>query len=364
MAQPVSGFTHLKQTDTVTEWSGYRFHDMDPVRFHDGVKVNWRCGDQEEDAPNGGNKCYSEAADKPVGKPRCDWVDSYGWVYVWPNGNNNNADNSTRAAAAAETAPVLSPESPESSASANIAKGCWFEEGGTEPCWGAAGQHGQANDTALTFGTGLSGGGFSPTEKTLFAHKIAPGHTGLMNHFWSTCNAECEGALLVRYYIDGEATASIAYEPGMAAGTGFDDTAAPWGTKWIGHGAHSAWFNNFKIPFGSSVRVTIQSTDGKAHDGFYMIVRGGLDLPLRIGDVTLPATARLQLQRFAGPMKTNEVRDIVSVPAGHEGTVFLTALSVNNSGLGDGFLEGCPHFFDPPDQVKSGHQPGCSACNT
>lgn len=36
-----------------------------------------------------------------------------------------------------------------------------------------------------------------------------------------------------------------------------------------------AWFNNFKIPFTSSVRVTIQSTDGKSYNGFYMIVRGG-----------------------------------------------------------------------------------------
>ena len=29
-----------------------------------------------------------------------------------------------------------------------------------------------------------SGGSFSSWEKTLFAHKIAPGHTGVMNHFW------------------------------------------------------------------------------------------------------------------------------------------------------------------------------------
>jgi hypothetical protein len=50
-----------------------------------------------------------------------------------------------------------------------------------------------------------------------------------MDHFWSTCNAECEGALLVRYYVDGEEKASIEFEPGMAAGTGFDDIAAPWG---------------------------------------------------------------------------------------------------------------------------------------
>jgi hypothetical protein len=160
---------------------------------------------------------------------------------------------------------------------------CWYEEGGTKPCYDAD----NTSTTALTFGTGLSGGSFSPTEKTLFAHEIEADHTGVMNHFWSTCNAQCEGALLVRYYIDGETNASIAFEPGMAAGTGFDDQAAPWGTKWFGHGAHSAWFNNFKIPFGSSIRVTVQSTDGKTHGGFYMIVRGGLDMPVVIGEVRM-----------------------------------------------------------------------------
>ena len=227
---------------------------------------------------------------------------------------------------------------------------CWYEEGGQKPCWDAD----NTSATALTFGTGLSGGGFGPVEKTLFAHKIAEGHTGQMNHFWSTCNAECEGALFVRYYIDGEENASIAFEPGMASGTGFDDAAAPWGTKWFGHGAHSAWFNNFKIPFGSSIRVTIQSTDGKQHGGFYMIVRGGLDIPLVIGEVTLPKTARLQLQKFAGRMDNLEVLDVVSVPKGHEGLVFLNVLSVNNSGHGVGFLEGCPHLFDPPDQAWPG----------
>ena len=84
-------------------------------------------------------------------------------------------------------------------------------------------------------------------------------------------------------------------------------------TKWIGHGADSAWWNNYKIPFGSSVRVTIQSTDGQNHSGFYMIVRGGLDLPLVIGGVTLPKEARLQLQRNSpGRMENLEVLDMVS----------------------------------------------------
>ena len=98
---------------------------------------------------------------------------------------------------------------------------CWYEEGGTKPCYDGD----NTSAAAMTFGTGLSGGSFSPIEKTLFAHKITAGHTGVMNHFWSTCNTECEGALTVRYYVDGEVNASIAFEPGMAAGTGFDDPA-------------------------------------------------------------------------------------------------------------------------------------------
>jgi hypothetical protein len=224
---------------------------------------------------------------------------------------------------------------------------CWFTPGGTKPCWD--------DDTSppgsLTFGTGLSGGSFGGWEKTLFAHRITKGHTGVMNHFWSTCNAACEGNLIVRYYIDGEQNASIEFEPGLASGSGFDDQAAPWGTKWMGHGAHSAWFNNFKIPFGDSVRVTIQSKDGAKHGGFYMILRGGLDLPLTIGDITLPPTARLQLQKYEGPLEPLEWLSVAKVPKGYAGQFFMSTLAVNNSGVGGlNFLEGCYHMYDPPDQ--------------
>ena len=82
---PVSGFTHLKTGPSVTEWSAYRFHEMDPLKFADGVRLAWRCGDNIAAAPNGGNKCFSEATSHPVGSPTCDWVESYAWVYVWPN---------------------------------------------------------------------------------------------------------------------------------------------------------------------------------------------------------------------------------------------------------------------------------------
>lgn len=236
------------------------------------------------------------------------------------------------------------------------AQTCWAAEGGDnscgEPCL-------DNSSTKLTFGTGLSGAGIDASEVTIFAHKITPGHTAMMNHFWSTCSGACEASLTVRYYIDGETNASIEFHPGMAAGVGFNDDQAPWGTKWVGLGAGkgggNAWFNNFKIPFTDSVKVTAQSSDGKAYGGFYMIVRGAMDVPLVIGDVTLPAKAKLQLQKFEGSMKPLEILDVVSVPKGRQGQVFLSALAVENNGTGGlNFLEGCYHMYDPADQAYPG----------
>jgi hypothetical protein len=47
------------------------------------------------------------------------------------------------------------------------------------------------------------------------------------------------------YYIDGESVPSIQFVTYMLAGAGFNDQAAPWGTKWFGKGAAGGgWFNN------------------------------------------------------------------------------------------------------------------------
>ena len=205
---------------------------------------------------------------------------------------------------------------------------------------------------ALTFGTGLSGGRVTTTETTIFAHAIKAGSLGVMNHFWSTCSPEAEKDLLVRYYLDGEAAASIEFKPPMAAGVGFDDAQkAPWGTKWFGLGAGKggngqAWFNNFKIPFQKSVRVTVQHAS-KDFGGFYIIVRGSLDVPLEIGGVTLPKTARMQLQKFEGGLKPLEYMNVSLVPPGFSGQFFMSTLSVENEGVGGlNFLEGCYHMYD------------------
>ena len=80
---PVSGFTHLRNDANATEWSAYRIHEMDPLRFADGVRFTWRCGDM--DSPKAGvGKCYTESGGEVVGKPVCKRVVSYAWVYTWP----------------------------------------------------------------------------------------------------------------------------------------------------------------------------------------------------------------------------------------------------------------------------------------
>jgi hypothetical protein len=43
---------HLKTQKNLTEWSAYRFHEMDPLRFEDGLKFQWRCGDLSAPSPN------------------------------------------------------------------------------------------------------------------------------------------------------------------------------------------------------------------------------------------------------------------------------------------------------------------------
>jgi hypothetical protein len=80
---PVAGFTHLKNAKNVTEWSAYRFHEQDPLKFADGLRLTWRCGDAVSEKT--GLKCYTPTGGKVVGSPTCDSVVSYAWVYEWPN---------------------------------------------------------------------------------------------------------------------------------------------------------------------------------------------------------------------------------------------------------------------------------------
>lgn len=155
------------------------------------------------------------------------------------------------------------------------------------------------------------------------------------------------GGVVVRYYIDGETTASIEYEPGLAAGTGFSDKASPWGNEWIGKGAKDgAWYNNIRIPFQKSVVVTVMHRTG-SYGGFYTIVRGGLNVGVTIGSLLLPSNLRLHLfrtQQVFQPLHYDSYITLATLPQGTSGYVFLHTIAVASGN--ENFLEGCYHFYD------------------
>lgn len=123
--------------------------------------------------------------------------------------------------------------------------------------------------------------------------------SGYLDHMWFGGDFANYAKLKIRVYVDREVNPSIEMELGMGVGVGFADPAAPWGTKFSGiTGAPSGIFCNYRIPFGSHVKVTAQLPDGVAADTvFWWIVRGVEGVPLNISGLLLPDRARLRLIR-------------------------------------------------------------------
>ena len=179
----------------------------------------------------------------------------------------------------------------------------------------------------------------------MFAEHVTT--TSAMTHFWLT---PAENTTLVKYYIDGESEASIQIYPYLACGTGFnDDTAEPWGIKYFGKGAKTgAWTWNFKIPFQKSIRITMQAQNLFV---LYTIFRGGINLPLQIGGVDIPKTAKMVQTRINQVYERMDFVPIVNITSG-SGMFFMHTLAVRSNNLN--FLEGCYHLFSPINQPWPG----------
>ena len=74
----------------LSQWSAYRFHDMDPLFYSDGVQLLVRNGDTSGRIPFGPpgytGKCYSLSEVAPHDRqaapgPGPSTVDVYAWVY-------------------------------------------------------------------------------------------------------------------------------------------------------------------------------------------------------------------------------------------------------------------------------------------
>jgi len=208
--------------------------------------------------------------------------------------------------------------------------------------------HHVAAQMPITFGTGLSQFELTSNETVMFTHTLSATSTfATMTHFWATGDSNIDTAIW-RYYLDDEAYPSIEFQSAQVAGVGFIDQTAPWGNRWIGKGADGgAWYNNFRIPFHSNIRITGQLAPGTGDRGvLWTIFRGSENLPITVGNYQLPASARLIQSRIQNvTYQPLQFVNLVDVPAQHSGVLwahYLTAQSTNEN-----FMEGCYHSYTP-----------------
>lgn len=67
---PQAGLTHKDDHDS--SFSAYRFHDIDPIFFAQGIRLACRCGEKREDKVFG-----------PTGRPQETTYTTYTWLYQW-----------------------------------------------------------------------------------------------------------------------------------------------------------------------------------------------------------------------------------------------------------------------------------------
>lgn len=160
----------------------------------------------------------------------------------------------------------------------------------------------EANDDRQPFGgTGKEGTLVPGEEKVLFER---PG-AGTIHHMWFGGSWNGWGQTRLRVYVDGEPEPAIDMALLLGHGmAGDDDNAsssppAPWGIPRFGRtGSPGGVYNTYKIPFERGVRVTVRlAPEVSQPQTFWWIIRGATGLRVRVGDIELPPTARLRLQR-------------------------------------------------------------------
>jgi hypothetical protein len=203
--------------------------------------------------------------------------------------------------------------------------------------------------TLKTFGT--AGKQLRPlnsgTETELFSHQ----GKGCLTHMWFGGDFRNSANTHIRVYVDGETTASIDMELFMGSGIGFGDEFAPWGSEKMGRtGGGDNVYNTYRIPFSKSIRVTGQLSRGAPeHPMFWWIIRGTENLPVQLGGITLPDSARLRLyhvdNHFAEPLEEVALCDVKGAGALYQVTIAAQGSRHTNSWKDLSFMEGCMRAY-------------------
>ncbi len=174
---------------------------------------------------------------------------------------------------------------------------------------------------------------------------------GCLTHMWFGGSFKNYGETRIRVYVDGETNASIDMQMFLGHGIGFDDSAAPWGIARFGKtGDPSGVYDTYRIPFGQSIRVTAQLGAGAPeHPQFWWIIRGTENLPVELGGVKLPATARLKLYKLvdytAQPLEEFPLCDVQGNGALYEVTMAAKGSSARGDWTDLSFMEGCMRTY-------------------
>jgi len=193
-------------------------------------------------------------------------------------------------------------------------------------------------------------------EAVLFEHK----GKGCLSHFWFGGNFKGVENTRIRYYIDDEKTASIDMDLYMGHGIGFKDNNAPWANRHMGKiGKKNGVFNNYRIPFGKSIKVTAQrAADAEDNPRVWWIIRGVENGRVNLGGVDLPEAARLKLIRQEN-LTVESLKEFNLCDVAGKGAVYQVAIAAK--GLGGGgvsYLEACIRAYTDgkkePIMISSG----------
>ena len=182
---------------------------------------------------------------------------------------------------------------------------------------------------------------------------------GCLTHMWLAFDSRTR----IRVYIDGEPTPSIDMDYWLGHGGGNLGGKEPWGVAQIGQ--TGGVYNNYRIPFGKGVRVTVQPISSKLDSPMgssaWWIIRGTESLPIVIGGVRLPDAARLKLYRVeshkAKPLEEVALCDVRGSGALYQ--VVMACRGLRQSGLwDDSYEEGCMRAYldgaKQPEFLSSG----------
>ena len=150
----------------------------------------------------------------------------------------------------------------------------------------------------------------------------------------------------------------------LGHGYAFGGPPEPWGNSKMGR--YGGQFNNFHIPYGTEIRVTLlpitRVFDGPTGRQIWWVIRGTENLPLEIGGQRLPENTRLHLYRLDNyTAKPLEEFTLCTVHGG--GQLYLVTLAAQSAHkYGDwrdqGFMEGCVRAYldgeSKPDFLSSG----------